>query len=112
MTNYRAAETPTGGTWIDGNPIYRQIISFGAIAAGEEKAYWFDTPNRGVIVSLRGMAVLGDYPMPLPHVEEVANRCVKCLLNTGVNQTAVIIGCGSGMRCDSGFVIVEYTKTE
>lgn len=112
VTNYRAAETPTGGTWIDGNPIYRQIISFGAIAAGEEKAYWFDTPNRGVIVSLRGMAVLGDYPMPLPHVEEVANRCVKCLLNTGVNQTAVIIGCGSGMRCDSGFVIVEYTKTE
>jgi len=112
VTNYKAAETPTGGTWIDGNPIYRQVISFGAIAAGEEKAFWFSTPNRGVVVSLRGMAVLGDYPMPLPHVEEVANRCVKCLLNTAVNQTAVIIGCGSGMRCDSGFVIVEYTKTE
>lgn len=112
VTNYSAEETPTGGTWIDGSPVYRQVVSFGAVAAGEEQSFGFSTPSRGTVVSLRGMAVLGNYPMPLPHVEESASRCVKCLLHTGTDYTWLIIGCGSGMQCDGGFAVVEYTKTE
>lgn len=112
VTNYVSAETPTGGTWIDGKPIYRQVVSFGGVAAGAEKMFGFTTPGLRTVVSLRGMAALGNYPMPLPHVEEAANRCIKCLLYTTDKDSAVIVGCGSGISFNSGFVIVEYTKNE
>lgn len=112
VTNYVSAETPTGGTWIDGKPVYRQVVSFGALAAGTEESYPFYAPGLQTVVSLRGMAALGNYPMPLPHVEENASRCVKCLLNIGSDWSWVIVGCGTGMSFDSGFVIVEYTKNE
>ena len=112
VTNYVAAETPTGGTWIDGKPIYRQVVSFGAVEAGTESPFSFYTPGLEAMISLRGMAVLGNYAMPLPHVEENAARCIKALVSVSSTWSWLYVGCGSGMSCDGGFVIVEYTKNE
>ena len=116
MTNYAEAETPTGGTWIDGRPVYRKIVSFGAVAANSS----LDTPlgvtadALGTVISLRGMVhgTYEGYAMPLPNPSSDHNFMVQLEI-AGTTATPVVrVVTGKSREVADGFAIVEYTKNE
>ena len=58
---YASEETDTGAVWLDGKPVYRQTVTFGAVSAGGQQGVSLGLgAGLDTVVSLRGMAVLAD----------------------------------------------------
>lgn len=67
--SYSTTEQKTGGTWIDGKPIYRKIVDCGALPNNTSKSVAHNISNLGQVVSLRGIASKSTLQIiPLPYV--------------------------------------------
>ena len=107
--NYSTDEHLTGANWIDGKPIYRKTIAFGALPNATTKNVAHGITGLDVVVSLEGVArntIIANY-LPLTYV-------------TGTARVELLIQ-GSSVRIvtDSNFqdwtqthIILEYTKTD
>ena len=109
--NYSTTEQKTGGTWIDGKPIYRKVIN-GLNAPSTTN--WTTVVSTGLenvdtMVKLYGIMVTYDnYQIPLPWAEQ-GYTIVHRFYNT--DKSIAIKLNSSGWYNRPYILIVEYTKT-
>lgn len=117
---YAGGEALTGGVWIDGRPIYRNVLSFGAVAAGGNVQLEFgvEAGKLGTVISLRGMALNAEgsswLPLPAQHITGLNYARDLMIMNADSDTDAPVVRvrAGSSAGILSGFVEIEYTKTE
>lgn len=106
--SYSTTEQLTGGKWIDGKPIYRKVIDFGALPNNTTKSVGHNIANLDTVVSFHGIAYDGSYYIPIPYVNTTSSDSIALYMNnnsivlkTGIDRT-------SYTKCH---LIVLYTKT-
>lgn len=104
---YSSSETLTNKIF-DNKPVYRKVISTGSVATGNSKDYAHSISNLDTIVSLTGMAVSGSTYLPLPFTNVLG---LNYQIEIYANATNVSIICGTSTNISSGFIVVEYTKS-
>lgn len=112
ISQYSTSETTTGKTWIDGKPIYRKVIEFGAMSGNNRytKAHGisYDT-----IVSFDAIArnSTNSY-LPLARVGYNSDNQIDASLNgyAYITPDNVFIIGGSQTNYTGATVIIEYTK--
>lgn len=101
--SYNTTETKTGGTWIDGKPIYRKVIGPTTSATSNTWTYqkftalvsgYTDIQNVGIFVSARICGTNGSEAAPADITSDNEMR----------------IACGK-IHAAGSIIIIEYTKT-
>ena len=98
------------GTWIDGKPIYRKVIDFGALPDNTTKYVAHNIAFDNLIdVKAIAKRTTDSYSFPLPFVDIFGSTPSRIAL--AVNSSDVLINTyidRSNLIC---YVILEYTKT-
>lgn len=117
VTDFATDETPTYGTWIDGMPIYRKVVEFGAVAKGEtvSTSIGIDVTNLGVPISTAAMGLDSDgitwRPISFANKASLAQTISAMIDNWTTEPTLTIIAGGSTTGvAGGGFAIIEYTR--
>ena len=107
--SYSLDEQLTGGTWIDGKPIYRKTISCGALPNTTSKTVAHGITNIDWIVDIYGTAATdsGSFIL-LPHNDYVAQFDVS--LNCNANSISIVTTQNQSVFTKS-YITLEYTKT-
>lgn len=106
--HYSTEETATGMYWIDGKPIYRKVIDFGALPNNAHKDVNHGISNLGTVVNLYGMANQTNNHVPIPYVSPVT---LDDQIQLGANDTFIRIRADNDKSAFTGIVVMEYTKT-
>lgn len=101
--SYSTQEVKTGGTWIDGKPIYRKVVDIGTLP---------DTTSKSVLHNIQNLNKVLETKL-------VANDSTNFIVcNFGGTELAVyidgvniLIVSGNNLTGYTGYVIIEYTKT-
>lgn len=102
VTNYVTPSTLTGGTWTDGKPVYRRIVS-GAVEANVEKTIgWATSGTVGQVLRVDGGIWTGNTFFPLTYQAADGQN-----LRAYVNKTSAII---KSSIAGTAYFIIEYTK--
>lgn len=104
VTNYASAETPTGGSWIDGKPIHRRVLS-GSIAANGTSVIG-TIANMETVVSLRGMVKWTDTEAWCPLVFSTGGTTHNSCFVSARGEVSVY-----SAQPAAACAIIEYTKT-
>lgn len=107
LQRYSETETYTGRVWIDGKPIYRKIIDFGALPNNTEKDVAHNISSISDIVKIEGVcrAIEDDINV----YGSLSSTALITLL--GADETNVIIISNEDRSSYTAFVILEYTKS-
>lgn len=112
VNSYSTNEVKTGGKWIDGKPIYRKVVDFGALPNASEKTVAFDAVNADTWVSIMAIAksTVSDTVICIPY-SDVSN--INASINYRIMNNAIIVNTGAIGRSDydSCYFTLEYTKT-
>lgn len=93
------------GTWINGKPLYRKVINFGALPNNSEKIIAHNISNIDTMITVRAISTDGLQKFPIPFV---ASNFIY-IFATNSNIT---IGDNSNRSTfTTTYVILEYTKT-
>ena len=107
--NYSTTEQKTGGTWIDGKPIYRKVVSGITYSSGNVSVS-FGLTNVDIVVKLEfyeeGVTTSG-YTSYVYN----GNRSGWALRFNKTTGIADTVDRSSGIMGDNGIFILEYTKT-
>ena len=111
--NIYSSEETIVGTWIDGKPIYRKVIDFGALPNNTTKTYdtgdlkidTFTEPIRGTTESATGFCS----GVPFVHIGNNSYG-VSINYNKNTNKISVQTGYDRSVQIKT-YVILEYTKT-
>lgn len=107
--SYSTTETLTGGTWIDGKPIYRKVVDFGALPNATNKTVLHNISNLSYVIKLSAITYNGTYWLNLPHVNV---STVSQNIAIEADATNIRITAGSNRsNYTSCYVTLEYTKT-
>ena len=107
---YSTTETLTNKVWIDGKPIYRKVIDFGALPNTTTKTVAYNITNLDKFVRIEGYGLNPNSQalMPLPYAAPTdASLNVRLI----VASNTVDIQTGSDRTDYNGYIILEYTKT-
>jgi hypothetical protein len=119
--SYSTTETLTGGTWIDGKPIYRKVTSYTSVSGSGGF-----TGLYGILENLtndvKGWVTIGTnkYPISCDGINILGNATAKYsfrfrFLNDGVLEWNFMqtdtLGVTTTLPVDSLVLILEYTKT-
>lgn len=108
-TSYSTTEIDIGKTWIDGKPIYRKVINFGALPNNTTKQVAHGISNLGWIVNISGVSYDTNSYILLPYI---GISSVSKSVNLYANATNVIVITGEDKtNYTTTYVIVEYTKS-
>lgn len=103
--SYSTEETLTGGTWIDGKPIYRKVVTFRNFSVP------ITIPNIKDIIDVKGYLIANTGNVLLfPWCSLNGNECVTLYKNTSGNLVWVSTGITLKSDVDS-IAIIEYTKS-
>ena len=113
ISQYSTTETSTGGTWIDGKPIYRKVIELGAITQGTTKSV-----NHGAsidsLINAYGIAYYENksayFIFPRTGFSNSSPNS-GWDLNAFIDASAIVIQTGSSGSYDGGHIVLEYTKS-
>jgi hypothetical protein len=108
LENYSTEEQRIG-TWINGKPLYRKVISFGALNNASLKGIAHNISKLETMVTLKGYATNGNSFLPLPFVYE--NDSTKSI-RLYADKTSIYIASGADRTTFNAYVTLEYTKTE
>ena len=112
--SYSTEETLTGGTWIDGKPIYRKVITFNLVPASVNYTEIINVLNLDLLLTAR--AKFSDRPL----VDLIAGSYVYYLNLTSYFETLGVRGYGGNVNIKYNYpyfiaypiiVEIEYTKT-
>lgn len=110
--SYSTDEVKTGGKWIDGKPIYRKVVDFGALPNATIKGATFDNINADTFVKIEGIAMMTNNgsAITIPFADTSAATQSIAIF---VNSTSISINTGSVNRSDytKCYITLEYTKT-
>lgn len=119
-TNYEEVEDPnqystdeveTEKTWIDGKPIYRKVIDFGALPNAGFKNVAHNIEGLDSVICLRGIAKTTTnnfYPIPFVGNGSMFNNATATMR---INATEVTIATTTDVSSHTAYVILEYTKS-
>lgn len=95
------------GTWVDGKPLYRTVVNFGALPNSSAKNAVFATTDKN-ITKIYGIARSSTNNLPLPFVVQDAPTN-----SIGINcgNGNIWVQTGSDRSSYSAYIIIEYTKT-
>ena len=109
--SYSTDEVKTGGKWIDGKPIYRKVVNFGALPNATIKEVSFDNINADTFVKIEGIAMNNSgSAVTIPFADtSAATQSITIF----ANSTSVSISTGATNRSDytKCYITIEYTKT-
>lgn len=97
--SYSTEETLTGGTWIDGKPIYKKTINFGQLPNNTQKRVAHGILNLGEVIILSATTSNGTYWLNLPHVNP-----------NSIGQSIAIEADASNINITTGSDRRNYTK--
>jgi hypothetical protein len=106
---YLLTETRTGKIWMDGRPIYRKVISCGALPNATETSDAHGITDISDIVGVSGHASHADgfwVPLPYPAIG-ADNQDIRVSADT----TNVYIKTAYNWIAWNGWVVLEYTKS-
>ena len=100
----------TGSNWIDGKPIFRKVVNFGAMpnAANKDVAHGIPTEDIDWIVSCEGVAADRTFGIFLPLSYPTAAARIELFV---IGSTIRITTDSDFTNWDECFIILEYTKT-
>ena len=109
--SYSTNEVKTGGKWIDGKPIYRKVVYFGALPNATIKGVTFDNINADTFVKIEGIAMTNNSSAITIPFADVSNATQS--ISIFVNSTSISIDTGTVNRSDYNkcYITLEYTKT-
>ena len=109
--SYSTNEVKTGGKWIDGKPIYRKVVNFGALPNATIKEVSFDNINADTFVKIEGIAMNNSgSAVTIPFADtSAATQSITIF----INSSSVSINTGATNRSDytKCYITIEYTKT-
>ena len=105
LQTFSTDEVDTGMKWIDDSNIYRKVIPVETFPNNTTQNVQHGIDNLGVVTCIYGIMLLRPGVMP-----------GRMFVGAGSPQltyssTVVTIGTSSDMSSESGFIIMEYTKT-
>ena len=109
--SYSTDEVKTGGKWIDGKPIYRKVVDFGALPNATIKGVSFDNINADTFVKIEGIAMSNNgSAVTIPFADTSAATQSIAIF---INSSSVSINTGATNRSDytKCYITIEYTKT-
>jgi len=109
-TNYSTTEALTGATWIDGSPIYKKTIDFGALPNATSKQVAHGITNLYRVIEIVGWAYRpGDSStFPLPATSTSATGAITVT----ITAADVVIASGTDRsNLTESYVTVYYTKS-
>lgn len=107
--SYSTTEQLTGGTWIDGKPIYRKVIDIGALPSTSTKTITNAFSNIDTRISMYGFAESSAGGITLPYIDiSGGTTYLVNLYQSG--KVDFSIRTNFNAAAYTGFVIVEYTK--
>lgn len=105
--SYSTQEVKTGGTWIDGKPIYRKVVDFGALPNATTKNVAHGVSNIGDITHIYGVAhSSAKMTIPLPYA-----RGIPIILYATQDDVAIEISTSDYVEFTRSEITIEYTKT-
>lgn len=104
VNRYTEDETETGGTWIDGKPIYRRILT-GSVPANSAVDIGMIT-DFDTVIMLRGIVKMTDSGTQVPLLYSYNGEDVVCGVKADGN---VYVNC---YKAGTAHVIVDYTKKD
>lgn len=101
--SYSTQEVKTGGTWIDGKPIYRKVVNVGTLP---------DKTSKTVLHNIQNL----DKVLETKLVANDSTNYIVCNfggkeMGVYIDIANVIITSGDNFTGYSGYAIIEYTKT-
>ena len=121
--SYSADEVLTGGTWIDGKPIYRKVIEIADFGNSLEFVYAYDAD----IMLISAKTLIKSIDIPNTYMQEYyrnttsgySGRALSTEIAYDTKElyvyyTTFTEGEGEWVTCfanDTGCIILEYTKT-
>ena len=106
--SYSTTEQKTGGTYVDGKPIYRKVIDCGTLPNNTETFTDLNIQNLATVVSLKGMANNGAGTfLPLPYTDASLYNSVQM----AVTNNKISIVTNGNRSTFSALATIEYTKT-
>lgn len=106
--SYSETETLTGGTWIDGKPIYRKVINFGTLPNNTEKTVNHNISNLDTLIKMECIAKSASGAMNIPYINI---RDSSASVSIFYNTTNIAIRTSYDRSAYRAIVILEYTKT-
>lgn len=108
FTTYSTTEQVVG-TWIDGKPIYRIVVNFGALPNATTKRVSHGISNLDRFVKIEGITVSsGNYaPIPLMYSSTEAQYNTAIF----VNDTEVAMTSSQNRENISAYIFLDYTKS-
>ena len=101
--SYSTEEIKTGGTWIDGKPIYRKVVDIGTLLDTTSKIAPHNIQNLGKVLEAKLVA------------NDSTNNIVCDFGGTAlavyIDSVNIVITSNSNFSGYSGYAIIEYTKT-
>lgn len=99
------------GTWINGKPLYRKVVSFGTLPNNNTKTVAHNISNIGIVTSIKGIGINTIshlyYVIPATSVDALGNQIqIYCdntdiYIKTGIDRSSIT----------ESYIILEYTKT-
>ena len=109
--SYSTDEVKTYEKWIDGKPIYRKVVDFGALPNATTKTVTFDTVSADTWVNVMALAKSTDgNVINIPYADtSAASHSITYVINDGRIQ----VNTGSVDRSgyNKCYFKLEYTKT-
>ena len=107
---YSASEVLTAERWINGKPVYRKVVSMGALPNATAKSIAHGISDLDEDLGLSGVAfnVNGDTRIPLPYVHTSTS-----IVQMHMSKTTVIVTTRVDMSVsyNKSYAIIYYTKT-
>lgn len=111
MTTYSTSETIIG-TWIDGKPIYRKVVDFGALPNASSKTVSANIPNLDKIIKMDAMRhrASDNGSSSLPSLTfNITNLNLSVSIFSAEDDITIVTF--SDRSNETATVIIEYTKT-
>jgi len=109
LGNFTTAETGTGETWLQNNTAFRQVYTFGAIAAGATLNIPHNLTNIAQFTHMYGTCITDtpDYrPIPMASTVNVTNQISLRVLGPNI----VVTNGATAPNITSGLIVLEYLK--
>lgn len=106
--SYSTTEQKTGGTWVNGKPIYKKTVDTGTMPNNTRKQVAHGISNLDFIISMGGAAYGNNTFVPIPY----ADTSVSGSLGIFADRNNIILF--SGGNCSyltTSYVTLYYTKT-
>ena len=104
--NYTTTQQNTNTTWVDGRPIFKKTINFGALPNNSFKSVAHGITGMTYLIKYEAIAVSGTIFHPVPLVTNTAAAQTQITFDT----TNITIGTGSDRTAYTAYVTLYYIK--